>query len=189
MKQRPDPRPPRACHHEQQSPASCVAACACTVKRWLGEPAREADIRAEMRELGVEGLWTLALVLGWRAAFVDWDEADEREALFARLALGTWLIVDVYPGFMTMHAERLAGPPVSRHGPLMPRLTQDEDLRRRVPQVPHHAIVLVEEVTGGFRYLDPWFPKKGQPFFVGRADFAMMWTGLVVKPGRDDRRA
>jgi hypothetical protein len=186
MNQSPDTRAARACHHEQQTSDSCVAACVCIVERHLGEAAREAEIRAEMRALGVEGLKTAAIVLDWRAAFVDWDRADEREALFALLALGTWLIVDVYPGFLTMHAERLPGPPTSRYGPLMSRSSEDvegkEDLRQRTPQVPHHAIVLVEEVPGGFRYLDPWFPKKGQPFFVSRADFAAMWTGQVVIP-------
>ena len=188
MKRVIDQRPPRACHHEQQSADSCVAACACMVKRWLGEPAREIDIRTEMRGLGVEGLKTLAIVLGWKAAFVDWDDADKREALFARLVLGRWLIVDVYPGFMTMHAERLPRPPVSRHGPLMLRSTPEENLGERAPQVPHHAVVLVEEVTGGFRYLDPWFPGKGQPFFVGRANFAMMWTGQAVISARSRSR-
>jgi transcriptional regulator with XRE-family HTH domain len=117
---------------------------------------------------------------------VVWADADEREALFARLVLGMWLIVDVYSGFLTMHAERLPGSPASRHGPLMRRSPADlahrEDLGQRWPH-PRHAIVLVEEVTGGFRYLDPWFPKKGQPFFVGRAAFAEMWTGRVVIPG------
>jgi hypothetical protein len=186
VSKRADEQTPRACHHEQKAPDSCVAACVCMVKRRLGESVREAEIREEMQRLEVEGLKTAAMVLGWKACFVDWDKVDEREALFAHLSFGTWLIVDVYPGFLTMYAERLPGPLVSRYGPLLPRSPEDvertEDLRRRVPQTPHHAIVLVEEVIGGFRYLDPWFPRKGQPYFMARADFAEMWTGQVVIP-------
>jgi hypothetical protein len=182
----PPKRAPRACHHEQQTADSCVAACVCMVNRSWGKAVSEAAVRVQLRALYVESLKTAADAFGWRFKFVDWDKADEREALFVRLTLGTWLIVDVFPGFLTMFAERLEGPPVSRHGPLMQRSPEDvertEDLRARIPQTPHHAIVLVEEGPGGFRYLDPWFPKKGQPFFVGRAEFAAMWTGQVVIP-------
>jgi hypothetical protein len=140
--------------------------------------------------MSVEGLRTAALVTGWSFQFLDWDSPQEREALLGHLARGLWLIVDVYPGPLTALAERFVPEPVSRHGALMRRSVEDvdrkEDLAARVPQYPHHAIVLVESLAGTLRYLDPWFPASGQPFSMSRADFATMWTGqvLIAEPGR-----
>jgi hypothetical protein len=75
---------------------------------------------------------------------------------------------------------------VSRFGHLMRRAPEDiekrEDLSRRIPQYPHHAIVLVESLPGGYRYLDPWYPREGQPLFLSRSDFALVWTGQAVIP-------
>lgn len=183
----PAPRPsPLDCHHEQEAPDSCVAACVCMVKKWRGDVAKEAVIRERLQALSVEGLKTAAMEFGWKFQWVDWDEVEEREACLGNLSRGVWIIVDVYPGHLTMHSEQLTPPPVSRHGPLMRRSAEDldckEDLSARLPQYPHHAIVLVEEVVGGFRYLDPWFPRKGQPFFMSRADLGRMWAGLAVIP-------
>lgn len=91
-----------------------------------------------------------------------------------------------------MLSERLVPESISRHGALVQRSPDDtrreENLALRVPQLPHHAIVLVESVQGALRYLDPWFPVHGQPFSMSRADFAAMWTGQVLIPGPPRKR-
>lgn len=106
--------------------------------------------------------------------------------LLGYLALGMRVIVDVYPGPLTMLSERRGL--VSRHGQLMERSPEDrerrEDLATRVPQLPHHAIVLVRLGDGILRYLDPWFPGAGQPLWMSFEDFFRMWTGQVLIPSQ-----
>lgn len=185
-------QPPETHHQEQTASDGCVAACMCMVERWLGRETSEEDARARLRELPRAGLRTAALVTGWRGEFMNWDSPLEREILLGHLARGFWLIVDVYPGHLTMLAERLVPAPVSRHGALMRRSPEDthrrEDLTSRVPQYPHHAIVLVESAEGAIRYLDPWFPVRGQPFAMSREDFSTMWTGQVIIPETTRKR-
>ena len=134
----------------------------------------------------MQSLPTAALTYGWARQFFEWDRPEDREVLLGYLALGVWLIVDVYPGQLTMCSERLSPEPVSRHGPLMPRAPEDtmreEDLSARVPQLPHHAIVIVGSDEDAVHYLDPWFPRDRQPFSLSHEDFFRMWTGQVVIP-------
>lgn len=185
-------QPPETHHQEQTASDSCVAACMCMVERWLGRKTSEEDARARLRELPRESLGTAALVTGWKSKFMNWDSPLEREILLGHLARGLWLIVDVYPGHLTMLAERLVPEPVSRHGALMRRSPEDthrrENLALRVPQCPHHAVVLVESVAGVVRYLDPWFPVRGQPFSMSKEDFFTMWTGQVIIPETTRKR-
>jgi hypothetical protein len=66
---------------------------------------------------------------------------------------------------------------------------REENLALRIPQYPHHAIVLVEASAGALRYLDPWFPVRGQPFSMSRAEFAEMWTGQLLIPETPRKRS
>lgn len=175
-------RSPVACHQEQTVADGCVAACVCILQRWLGAAPDEDAIRRELEALAVPGLGTAAIVGGWKCRFLDWDKQEDRVLLDAYLEQGVWLIVDVLPGPMTMHNERHPPGVVSRFGHLMCRSHKNENLSLRFPQLPHHAIVLVESFHGGYRYLDPWYPRDGQPLTIPRSDFARIWTGQVVIP-------
>ncbi|MDI3288872.1 hypothetical protein [Polyangium sp. 15x6] len=179
-------RSPSALHQEQTDAYGCVAACVCILRRWLGDDPDLDALRRHLEALSVPALPTAAIATGWKHRFLDWDEPEERLLLDAYLEQGLWLIVDVWPGPMTMHNERHPPAVVSRFGHLMRRAREDidrrEDLSRRIPQRPHHAIVLVESFPGGYRYLDPWYPREGQPFTIQRSEFALVWTGQVVIP-------
>ncbi|MDI1434262.1 hypothetical protein [Polyangium sorediatum] len=177
-------RSPAALHQEQADASGCVAACICILQRWLGEDPDEDALRRDLEHAA--GLRLAAGVADWEFRYLDWDKSEDRMLLDAYLGRGVWLMVDVYPGPMTMHHERHPPAAESRFGPLMRRSPEDihkrEDLSRRIPQHPHHAIVLVECLPEGYRYLDPWYPRDGQPFTIQRRDFALAWTGQVVIP-------
>jgi hypothetical protein len=72
------------------------------VERWFGLDTSEADAHARL--LPVAGLPTAAHATEWKFQFLDWDEPQEREVIFGHLARGLWLIVDVYPGPLTMRS-------------------------------------------------------------------------------------
>ncbi|MRG93487.1 hypothetical protein [Polyangium spumosum] len=177
-------RSPAVFHQEQAVADGCVVACVCILQRWLGVDPDEGAIRRDLEPAA--GLRLAARITDWKFRYLDWDKSEERMLLDAYLGQGTWLMVDVYPGPMTMHHERHPPAAKSRFGALMRRSPEDihkrEDLSRRIPQHPHHAIVLVESFTGGYRYLDPWYPREGQPLSISRPDFARIWTGQVVIP-------
>lgn len=177
-------------HREQETDSSCVAACVRMVKASQGVKVSEESIREDLGRLYLASLPTAARTFGWTRQFLHFDRAEEREVLLGHLARGARPIVDVYPGYLTMLAERRGL--ISRHGPLMLRSPEDrersEDLGVRVPQLPHHAIVLVGLGDGIIHYLDPWFPGVGQPFSVSFEDFFRMWTGQIVIPFSEPSR-
>lgn len=162
-------------HQEQEHPWSCVAACVCIIRAWMGpDPAPE--------EGALLSRWSNPKTAIGHSVEVGelhvWDPTDPRSLERLRAALhDRWLLVTLFPGPLTYFTMRRSPAPVSRHGRLLPY-----ENPRNAPGLPH-AVVLVEAVEPeGVLYLDPYYPSNGQPFSLTDDELLEAWTGHVVIP-------
>lgn len=169
------PGDPRDFHREQEHPWSCIASCVAILKAWSGpDPApTEAELLA-----GWSDPKTDLTHLANAGALRVWDANDLRDLDRLRAALqDMWLIVTLFPGPLTFFSLARQPALISKHGPLV----RGDDPRRALGMP--HAVVLVGVLeAGGFCYLDPYFPVKGQPLSLTEDELLEAWTGVVVIP-------
>lgn len=137
-------------HVVQSTPASCVAACICMVRRRCGETICEADLLAEWGSDGPFALQLYAQDLreAQSPKFINPDTRSSREFLVGMLQLGHWVIVTIVP---------------------LPH-----------PNRPHAIVLVGMTGDDTFVYLDPCERTEAQPLAFSEDDFVRQWTGELV---------
>lgn len=159
-------------HREQELPDSCIAACITMVRAWQGPPPtpNEAEVRVGMNpHTDVAGLAGAG-----RSAFWEPDDPRSYERVVFELNRGCWLVTVVFSGPLTHFALRRRPELTSRHGGMF-RFPPTPS----TPGVPH-AVVLVAADAGSVEYLDPYYPRDGQPLQLSIDEFAECWTGRLA---------
>lgn len=160
-----------AVHHiEQGSEHSCVAACVGMILLARGESYDEAALMAFATDAG------LSMALAARALQVDFRPFLPIEALLAALERcrdgAHVLIIKVSgPRYVRCCGDRPGGAP-SRFG----ALADPGDFGG-----PMHALLLVGVDDEAVRYLDPYFPRDGQPLTMSRDHLVTMYAGVAIE--------
>lgn len=141
----------RTFHVLQSTPASCVAACVCMVRRRLGQDITESALLAEWGSGGPFALQVHAKELRepQYPASVDPDARSSRELLLAALTVGHWIIVTIVP---LPHPNR-------PHAIVLIGLSDDDDT---------------------YVYMDPGQPGDDQPVALSGDDLIKQWTGEMI---------
>lgn len=161
-------------HKEQDLPDGCVSACCRIALSYLEQvDLEEVSLHTNLATGRRVSLSTAAKYFGWYFASWDLTDPDTFAYLWSLLQKGQWLIVTV-GGPMLAMLNQQENRDHSQHGQLA---VPDN---HHMP--PYHAIVLVAVEQNRVLYLDPWFPKHGQPYSMHREEFARLASGEVCIP-------
>jgi hypothetical protein len=138
---------------------------------WLGRPTEEEALCASWTgSRRGYSLGDAATELGGACMTLDAELPASYAWLRARLDEPCWIIAQMFAAPLARITTAIARPPVpSRFGSLTNAALGSL-----------HAVVLGGAEPRGFSYLDPYYPRDGQPRVLSNEQFAEAWQGAVV---------
>lgn len=115
-----------------------------------------------------------AIALGGTRVIKYPHEPSFHDTLRAYLVEPRWIIPYVFSAPLMSLTEAMSPPPQSRFGALS-----------QAPFGELHTIVLTGADSNGYDYLDPYYPRTGQPFRLSNEQIVEVWQGaMVIAPSR-----